>query len=133
MNDVAAILGELVLGDTTPYPIYHIENPARQSWRDMIRLLAEALDIPRANVIPFDVWLQRVREFPPSLAASENPAAMLVDFLDTHFVRMSCGGLILDTLHAAEHSKTLRNLRPVTDELVMKYVDTWSTMGFLHK
>ncbi|KIM94086.1 hypothetical protein OIDMADRAFT_45882 [Oidiodendron maius Zn] len=131
INDVAASLGELLLNEITPYQIYHIENPARQPWRDMVEVLAEGLGIPRENVIPFNAWIDRVRQFPPSLADIDNPAARLAEFLDSHFVRMSCGDLILDTAHTTEHSETLRNSRPLSRDLVMKYIRAWKKIGFL--
>ncbi|TVY50464.1 Citrinin polyketide synthase, partial [Lachnellula cervina] len=109
VNDVAATLGELLIGDTTAYPIYHIENPVRQPWRDMIPILAEALGVPQTNTVSYNEWIRRVREFPPGLV-SENPAARLVDFFNDDFERMSCGGLILDTAHSKEHSDTFRGL-----------------------
>lgn len=115
----------------TPYPIYHIENPARQPWREVIPLLADALDIPRSCVIPFEDWVNRVRNFPSS--ETENPASKLVDFLDEHFIRMSCGGLILDTTKSREHSQTLANEGPVSADIVRKYVHTWKEMGFLKR
>ena len=120
------------MSETTPYPIYHIENPARQPWREMIHVLADALDVPRANIIPFEQWVDRVRRFPSS-ADLDNPAGQIVEFFDAHFVRMSCGGLILDTAKSSEHSPTLRNLGPVSRDLVMKYVRAWKEVGFLHE
>jgi len=131
VNDVAATLGELLLEDSRAYPIYHIENPVRQSWPDMISILAKALDIPQANIVPYKEWVRRVREFPPSMAASDNPAARLLEFFDKDFIRMSCGELVLDTAHSREHSETLRNLVGVDEELVMKYIRAWKETGFL--
>ena len=113
------------------YPIYHIENPVRQPWCEMILVLADALDIPRTNIIPFEDWVSRVRRFPGS--ETDNPAARLVEFLDKHFIRMSCGGLILDTAKSTEHSKTLRREELVSDDLVRKYIRAWKDMGFLHR
>ena len=97
----------------------------------MIPILADALGIPRANVISFDDWVRRVRIFPSSVEA-DNPAGTLVDFLDEHFVRMSCGGLILDTTKSREHSKTMaRDTAPVSADLVRKYIQVWKESGFL--
>lgn len=97
----------------------------------MIPILADTLGIPRANVVPFEDWLRRVRLFPSSVEA-DNPAGTLVDFLGEHFVRMSCGGLILDTTKTREHSKTLAaGTAPVSADLVMKYVRVWKESGFL--
>lgn len=130
VNHVAATLGDLLLADNTPYPIYHIDNPVRQPWHKMIPVLADALDIPRANAIPFNEWVQRVRDS-PSLVNLDNPAAKLIDFLDDNFVRMSCGGLLLDTTKSREHSRTLAGVGPVSDEVARKFVQSWKDMRFL--
>ncbi|KAM5444215.1 putative PKS/NRPS-like protein biosynthetic cluster [Microsporum ferrugineum] len=130
VDDVAATLSDLLLSENVPYPIYHIENPVRQPWSEMTRLLADALDIPRDAIIPFDTWMRRVRHFTGS-TESNNPAKMLLDFFKDHFARMSCGGLILDTTNSREHSQTLANARPISPEFVAKYITRWKTSGFL--
>ncbi|KAL3426344.1 Iterative polyketide synthase CazM 11 [Phlyctema vagabunda] len=129
-NSIAATLGDLLIRDTTPYPIYHIENPVRQPWTEMMRIMADALDIPQCNILPFDEWVSRVRQFPGSV--EDNPASKLVEFFDGDFIRMSCGELILDTTKAKEHSKTLASLGPVSAALATKYVKAWREMGFLN-
>lgn len=93
-------------------------------------MLADALDIPRSNIIPFDDWIQRVRHFSGSVE-TENPAGKLIEFLEDNFLRMSCGGLILDVTKTKEHSRTLRNEGPVSAELARKYVRAWMDMGVL--
>ncbi|KAJ5131411.1 Type I Iterative Polyketide synthase (PKS) [Penicillium bovifimosum] len=133
VNDVAATLGELLLvtETRTSDPFYHIENPTRQSWREMIEILSDALRMPRGNLIPFKDWLDAVRGFEGSI--KDNPAKPLADFLSQNFVRMSCGGLILDTTRSRAHSPTLRELGRVSSELVLKYIQAWKNMGFLHE
>jgi hypothetical protein len=86
----------------------------------MTVMLAHELDIPLNQVIPFSDWVDRVRNHNGPIA--ENPAKNLVDFFDEHFIRMSCGGLILDTVKSREHSETLRKRGPVSRELVSKYI-----------
>ncbi|ERF73358.1 hypothetical protein EPUS_08300 [Endocarpon pusillum Z07020] len=132
VNDVAATLGDLLVSPNAPHPIYHVDNPVRQPWRDMIPVLADALDIPRKNVIPFDEWVKRVRNFPGSVEL-DNPAAKLIEFLDGNFIRMSCGGLLLDTTKSREHSQTLAHVGPVSADVARKYIEAWKEMGFLHK
>lgn len=134
---VATTLAELGLGNlsdspsaNTPYPIYHIDNTVRQPWQDMIPVLARALDIPLANVFPFTEWVRRVRQFPGSVER-DNPAFKLVDFLDENFLRMSCGGLLLDTVHTRQHSPTLAALGPVSIETTENYIRHWKSTGFL--
>ncbi|KAH8693297.1 hypothetical protein BGW36DRAFT_431029 [Talaromyces proteolyticus] len=121
----------LKIGDVSDaYPVYHIDNPVGQQWKAMSPVLAAALNIPQHAIIPFKSWIKRVRRS-PLLPETENPAARLVDFLDCHFERMSCGGLILDTTRAKEHSDTLANEGPVSPELARLYVTAWKEMGFL--
>ncbi|KAJ6184618.1 Type I Iterative Polyketide synthase (PKS) [Penicillium mononematosum] len=129
-TDVATILSELLLGDHVPYPIYHVENPSRQPWDEMIGILGEALGIPGTNRVPYEDWIALVKSHPGPVG-SDNPAALIIDFLETHFVRMSCGGLVLDTTHAAEHSPTLANQRPVDSHLVQNYIRSWKKFGVL--
>lgn len=135
VDDVAATLVEILLlpEESTPYPIYHIENPVRQPWREMIPVLADALDVPSQNIVPFPEWVRRVRDHPRQVEGpeGENPAFLLVDFLDENFIRMSCGGLLLHTINSREHSKTMANLGPVSDEFVRLFVKRWKERGFL--
>ncbi|KAL7953269.1 hypothetical protein V8C34DRAFT_321334 [Trichoderma compactum] len=116
-------------GETTAYPVYHIDNPVGQLWEDMSPVLTTALDIPPQNVIPFADWIMRVRRSP--LSGDENPAARIIDFLDGHFERMSCGGIILDTQKAKEHSATMAISGPVSSDIARAYVASWKAMGFL--
>lgn len=112
-------------------PFYHIENPTRQPWQEMIEILGDALGVPRGNVIPFEDWLDAVRGFKGLI--KDNPAKPLADFLSRNFVRMSCGGLILDTTRSRAHSPTLRKLGHVSREMVLKYIQAWKSMGFVHE
>ncbi|KAI9712188.1 MAG: Type I Iterative PKS [Chrysothrix sp. TS-e1954] len=126
VNDIAGTLRDLVLSERSPYPIYHIENPIGQSWREMNIILADALGIH--DLIPFERWVDRVR----GAGQRNNPAATLLDFLDDNYLRMSCGGLVLDVRKTLEHSKTLAAVGPVTEEVVRKYIHVWKEIGFLN-
>ncbi|KAK3324854.1 putative polyketide synthase [Apodospora peruviana] len=133
VEDVAGTLSDLVLSDRKAcYPVYHIDNPVRQPWGEMVPVLIKELGIPDGNVIPFEAWVRRVRQF-PGATDGDNPAARLVDFLDGNFLRMSCGGLLLGTEKSCEHSKTLAGLGPVSESVARKYIQAWKDMGFLHK
>lgn len=127
---MAAALSELLLLPTRPQPIYHIDNPVQQPWSEMVQMLATALDIPQSNIIPFDDWVTRVRRSPLA-PETDNPAARLIDFLEFHFRRMSCGGLLLDLSKACMDSPALAAVGPVGEDVVRKYVSSWKAMGFL--
>lgn len=127
-----AVAAELVLNPDAVHPVYHIDNPVGQPWKRMSPVLARALDIPAANIVPFQSWIKRVRTSP--LAETENPAGRpaMAEFLGGHFERMSCGGLILDVERAKEHSVTMAGTGPVSPELAVRYINGWREMGFLH-
>jgi thioester reductase-like protein len=125
VNDIAGTLADLVLSKHTPDPVYHIENPVGQPWREVNTILADALNIP--NLIPFEEWVERVRQAPQR----NNPASTLLEFLDDNYLRMSCGGLVLDVTKTLQHSPTLAAVGPVTEEVVRKYIHIWKEIGFL--
>ncbi|KAK3376218.1 hypothetical protein B0T24DRAFT_699496 [Lasiosphaeria ovina] len=127
---VAGAVADLVLlGEETPMaPVYHVDNPVRQPWGDVLDVMREELGVK--EVVPFDAWVRRVRAFPGSM--DDNPAARLIDFLDENFVRMSCGGMLLDTKKACEHSATMRAVGPVSKKVVKRYLEWWKLRGFLH-
>jgi acyl transferase domain-containing protein/thioester reductase-like protein/acyl carrier protein/SAM-dependent methyltransferase len=129
VNDVAATLGELLLSQSATDLIYHIDNPSRQTWREMIAILARALDLGQKSIIPFAQWVDRVRRFRGSI--TDNPALQLIDFFDYYFVPMSCGGLVLDTTKSRQHSKTLQSQGPIYEDLMKKYIARWKQSGFL--
>ncbi|PKY00457.1 polyketide synthase [Aspergillus campestris IBT 28561] len=112
-----------------PRAVYHIDNPVRQPWEAMIPILAKGLAIPVQNVVPFAEWIQRVKNFPGS--REDNPAGVMADWLEANFERMSCGGLLLDTAQGVEHSPALKDVGPVGEEVVRKYLDSWIQRGFL--
>jgi acyl transferase domain-containing protein/thioester reductase-like protein/acyl carrier protein len=117
--------------DMETYPVYHIDNPVGQPWKDMSTVMAAALDIPSHGIIPFEDWIKRVRQSP--LSETENPAIRAIEFLEGHFRRMACGGIILDTQRASEHSRTMAAEGPVSAKVVRSYVSTWKSLGFLDK
>jgi hypothetical protein len=118
VDEVAATLGELLMSSDASNFTYHIDNPSRQPWKDMISILASELQIPSANILPYDQWIDRVKRFRSS--TKDNP------------VPMSCGGLMLDTRKTSEVSETLRNMKPIGSNLVREYIRAWKQSGFLN-
>lgn len=98
-------------------------------------MLSEELGIPSGNVIPtMNGYNACASSLSPGLkmaaSSSDNPAARLGCFFKTDFLCMSCGGVILSITRSKEHFETLRNLRPVSRELVRKYIRAWRESGF---
>lgn len=102
----------------------------------MIAILADALGIAEDGpvAIPLEEWALRVKDWPRSEdngPGGANPAYLLVDFLVDNFIRMSCGGLLLGTAKAREHSPTLARLGALSETLVTKFILRWKEVGFL--
>ncbi|KAI1394380.1 citrinin polyketide synthase [Hypoxylon trugodes] len=130
VDDVASTLGDLLVSGTAEDMVYHIDNPSRQTWKELIANLASVLGLGPESIVPFDEWIDRVRRFRAS--TTDNPSLQLMDFFEIYFVPMSCGGLILDTTQAEKHSETLKNEGPIDYNLLMKYIESWKRSGFLN-
>ncbi|EMR67659.1 putative polyketide protein [Eutypa lata UCREL1] len=116
VDSVAGTCADLALNEEADGPVYHVDNPVGQPWEEMVDVLIRELDIPRSNVMPFIEWIRKVRRSPLAME-TENPALRMADFLEKHFVRISCVGVILDTAKAREKSPTLAAQGPIPAEL----------------
>ncbi|KAF5657011.1 polyketide synthase [Fusarium heterosporum] len=66
------------------HPIYHIENPLRQHWKDVTAILAKSLAVSGRplEVIAFSKWIEIVRNWPDreqNNPQGANPAHLLCD------------------------------------------------------
>ncbi|KAL3474050.1 hypothetical protein BJX99DRAFT_260752 [Aspergillus californicus] len=112
------------------YPVYHLDNPVGQPWKEMSLLMADALDIPVDRIIPYQEWLDMLRNSPLD-RERDIPAAKITDFFTEYFEHMACGGVILDTSRSEEHSKCMAAQGPVSPDLARRYIQTWKKTGFL--
>ncbi|KAL4748903.1 hypothetical protein BDW72DRAFT_195345 [Aspergillus terricola var. indicus] len=126
-NHTGAILDKR---EPDAYPVYHIDNPVGQPWKEMTPIITSALRIPSDRVIPYQEFLNLLRSSPLD-RDREIPAAKIMDFFTRDFEHMACGGLILDTTLSQEHSATLAAQGPVTEEEVRRYIERWRELGFL--
>ncbi|KAJ8106915.1 hypothetical protein OPT61_g9225 [Boeremia exigua] len=113
VDHCGAVVADLALNPLATGPVYHMDNPVGQPWETLNPLFARLLDVPAESIIPFRAWIKRVRTS-PLVPETENPTARngMADFLEKNFERMSCGGLVLDTQKACEHSATLAREGP---------------------
>ncbi|KAL4912683.1 hypothetical protein BDW62DRAFT_206262 [Aspergillus aurantiobrunneus] len=116
-------------GDCEPdaFPVYHIDNPVGQPWKEMASFIPSALGIPAGRVIPYRHWLGLLHS--SSLDRDRDiPAANLMEFFIRDFEHMACGGLILDTARCQQHSKAMALQGPVSAE-VKQYIEHWRRTG----
>ncbi|KAF4962499.1 hypothetical protein FSARC_9422 [Fusarium sarcochroum] len=131
LEDTASSLGDLLLRNASDcYPIYHLDNPVHRKWADATPVLTEGLGVPQKGMVPLEEWIRRVRAYPGE-DPWDNPAAKAIDFFEHKFEHMSCGGVTLATDKTREHSKTLREVQPLTDDILRKYIQAWKATGFL--
>ncbi|KAK3695745.1 hypothetical protein B0T22DRAFT_509135 [Podospora appendiculata] len=136
--DIAATaLSDLLFHTPSPSPspsvtpeIYHLENPLRQSWDDILTALETnpslaLLSLPR---LPYATWLARMLAAPDD---EKNPAKKMAGFFQNEFEHMAQGAVVLGTEQARRCSEALRTVGPVDAELVGRYVDAWRAVGFL--
>jgi hypothetical protein len=126
VNHAASAISEILLSSTPLSLIHHLENPIRQSWHDLLRILSDELNIPQ--IIPIDHWLDRVWNTP---IENNNPAKKLYDFFADDFLRMACGEVVMGTECARGVSKTLRGIDAVSAETARGYVRYWRGVGLL--
>ncbi|RPB17548.1 acetyl-CoA synthetase-like protein [Morchella conica CCBAS932] len=133
VDRAAKVVIELLLQPTKPAPVYHLENPMRQPWMDILTLLSRALDLKSSEegkpaVIPFDQWLDKVRSIDDY---EKNPAGNVVKFLEEEFTSMASGAVILDTQKARGASDTLANSGGIEKKHIDLYVNYWRSIGHL--
>ena len=130
MDIAAATISDILLCDKPSKTVYHLENPVRQSWNDVLRIVAAELHILPYKFIPFDQWMNKVCV--ASAEADENlPVRKLEGFFRADFEHMACGDVILDTKNAREISPTIRRLGQLGRDTLVSYIDYWKSIGYL--
>ncbi|KAK2014649.1 putative NRPS-like enzyme [Colletotrichum eremochloae] len=127
VDSAAEALAEILLHQDPLHPVYHLENPARQSWEEVTRLISEELQISSSSIVQLDHWLNLVEAFPKP----NNPAAGLIHFLRNDFSKMSCGYVILDTSVSRSASSTMASMKPIKESIIRGYVSYWRRIKLL--
>ena len=113
--------------------IYHLENPVRQPWRDLLTVLAPKLQLPNRELLPLADWVQGVCAMTDDdeKKAGGNPAKKLASFYREEFQTIAGGAVVLDSERAREASRTFRQVGGVGKDLIERYVESWKIGGFL--
>ncbi|CEN59746.1 hypothetical protein ASPCAL02190 [Aspergillus calidoustus] len=127
----SAALADIIFNPDTLELAYHLENPVRQPWNEVLDILASELDVDKHNRRPMAEWVEEVRRRP--LEDGSNPAATIADFLQDDFEWMSGGSVMLSTEASRRHSPTLRRVGPVQDEAIRRYLHYWRSIGLIRQ
>ncbi|KAF2847816.1 acetyl-CoA synthetase-like protein [Plenodomus tracheiphilus IPT5] len=114
--------------------VYHVENPVRQSWSDMLTSISNLLrpgpDASPLPIWPYKTWVESLRQH-HLLDRYAGPATKLVPFFEEYFERMAGEGVTLDTFAARQESPVLRRLKGISEREVSEYIARWRDSGFL--
>ncbi|KAL4792591.1 putative NRPS-like enzyme [Aspergillus venezuelensis] len=128
----SAALAEVIFSPQPLDLVYHLENPIRQPWSEVLDILASELDVNKHDLRPMAEWVKEVRQRPIGKDNS-NPAAAIADFFGQEFEWMSGGGVVLSTETSRRHSPVLRRVGPVSQEIVRRYLDYWRGVGLIRQ
>ncbi|RDH27595.1 hypothetical protein BDQ94DRAFT_175511 [Aspergillus welwitschiae] len=124
----AATVSELLLDTAHLRMVYHVENPVRQPWCELLGYLSAHLGLP---IIPYKEWLSRMETNGDTVTGSPNPAKNLRDFFKNDFLHMSCGSVVMSTTSTTSVSAALRSAGPVSPGTLLLYIEQWRRTGFL--
>ncbi|KIA75587.1 NRPS-like enzyme [Aspergillus ustus] len=130
VDQASAVLAELIFSTQPLDLVYHLENPVRQSWNEVLNILATELAVPKHDRRPMAEWVEEVRRRPQD-DNNSNPAAAIADFFQENFEWMSGGSIVLSTETSRRHSPTLRRVGPVSDETIRSYIRYWKGISFI--
>ncbi|KAF8627100.1 hypothetical protein AX15_004541 [Amanita polypyramis BW_CC] len=130
LNRAARTIVELLFSQRFR-PIYHVENPVRQSWEELLQAMVMVLQGSQGQkikLVGYSEWYAQLR------ALGDEPlnlAYPLLSFFETDFLRLSTGGVVLDTTMAAEESTAMATSKPVKRKLLLQYITYWQSIGVL--
>ncbi|GKZ39195.1 hypothetical protein AbraIFM66950_012064 [Aspergillus brasiliensis] len=128
LDIAAATVSELLLNTAPLRTVYHIENPVRQPWSELLASLSAHLGLP---IIPYKEWLNRMETNRDGVTGSLNPAMNLREFFVEDFLHMSCGSVVMSTTQTTSVSAALRSAKPVSPGTLALYIEQWRRAGFL--
>lgn len=132
VDHAAHALVELLFASSPGQFVFHLENPIRQSWHEVLATVASELNIHDTRFLPYSEWLALVLAVPDD-RIEENPAKKLAGFFVQDFEHMAGGEIIMDTAMARKASQCLRGMDAVSKDLIVAYIDRWRNSGFLKR
>ncbi|PLN86966.1 hypothetical protein BDW42DRAFT_189877 [Aspergillus taichungensis] len=116
--DIAAAVVAQITLSSSPCRYYHVENPIRQPWSDLLVMLRAELGL---STVPYEDWIMR--------ATQAGELAHLERFYRHDFLSLAGGEIRLQTVAAREASRALRSCGGVGVDVVKKYLQSWRDQG----
>jgi hypothetical protein len=106
---------------------YHLENPVRHPWNDVLCRLSSSLGIDMNQSLSVSEWVAEVR----ARSDKSSQATKLGEFFEEDFEHMACGNVVLDTYQTRQVSLNLRKLSATEAYKVESYVSWWRKVNVL--
>ncbi|KAG6876324.1 hypothetical protein C0992_013352 [Termitomyces sp. T32_za158] len=128
VNRAGSILTELLFSCGFQ-SFYHMENPSRQSWEEIMRSLSGILGKHGAPLplIPLKDWLARVKALGDD--PKRNAAFKIMSFLERDFETMASGNVVLCTAMAKVDSVLMEKCAALNQRHIEEYVAYWRSVG----
>jgi len=141
--DIAFASGEGHTG-TASTAVYHLNNPQRTTWSSLVSSLQKSISATTGReiqIVSFAEWLNKVKAASRRLLedtsftaqsgadlVSTSPAVKLLDFYEGLLRRPLSGDgvAVLETKQTENNSESLRQLKPITPELMEKWLAGWN-------
>ncbi|KAI0905314.1 hypothetical protein F4823DRAFT_632972 [Ustulina deusta] len=135
VDTAAAILSDILFCHDADQLVYHMENPLRRDWMEILDTFSSALSL-EVERVSFQDWLELVTKKQSEAAGDQNiaehyPAVGLLEFLNSEFETVGTGKLVLSTRRACDVSTRLREAVAIEDDLLRLFIQHWRLSGFL--
>ncbi|KAF2199797.1 acetyl-CoA synthetase-like protein, partial [Delitschia confertaspora ATCC 74209] len=125
VDTAAQALSEIALFSQNPTKstssFYHLENPVRQPWKDLLTTLCAELNLGtshKLSTIPFNEWMKIAK-------SKTDLVAPLEEFFREDFLTLSSGKIVLGTEYARSVSRVLGSVGGIGEGVVRKYIRSW--------
>ncbi|KAA8650692.1 uncharacterized protein ATNIH1004_003380 [Aspergillus tanneri] len=119
MDIAGRVVSEITLSDSQQH-FYHVENPIRQPWADLLISLRSELGL---SLVEYEDWIKQARQ--------TGLLTGLEDFFASDFENLASGPIILRTDASRAVARTLRSCGGVGVDLLAKYLQSWKDQGAL--
>lgn len=113
----------------SPPPVYNLVNPSSTNWQSLLPVIQAHYTSKPLETVTLREWVDALQN---SVSISDhvdtisaNPAAKLLDFFKTLAEREAEPELSFDTTQATRASKTLRDLKAVGPEWMVRWLKQW--------
>ncbi|EFZ01783.1 AMP-binding enzyme [Metarhizium robertsii] len=123
--DVGGISGQKAVSDISGY--FHGVNPHKTTWNDVARVVKEFYRERIREIVPLENWVSALERSAEKDGAEDNPGIKLLDTYRGMVAANRAGNrpVAFDMRRTVQHSATMRNLGPITEELVRNWCKQW--------